>query len=191
MVDINLLPWREEEYKKDKKTFLIHALICLIVIIFILLPIHLNYLKKVNRQDYRNTVLKNELAVISTKVKKLKVFRKRKAALKKKISALEALQYRRYQIVTLFNEITQLMPKGIFLNKMAQEKGQIILHGRADSHLLISELIKKIDLSQQLFTPTLSNVTTMRLENGNNVTKFQIALKLKPYKPSSKANKKS
>ena len=190
MADINLLPWRQEKRGHDKRTFIIEFLIAIAIILFLIVLIHINYSKKLNRQLRHNDLLQKEIRALTLKITEIKKFRQINEVLGKQIDTLQTLQYQRYQIVTLFNAITQLMPKGIVLSQMKLGNNKVSLKGQASTHLQISELIKKIDTSKQLNTPTLSDITTLPTTEGTKVTKFQLSLQLKPYKPLFPQSKK-
>ena len=194
MININLLPWREKERKKNQLLFYSGITLSIVIALLVILSIHFHYTKLVNRQVERNKILQNEITVATQASNKLLKYKKMKRLITYQIQMLQKLQYDRFQAVTLFNKVTHIIPKGIYLSTMERKKQVVILGGQANSNILISQLIKQIDKQKRLTHPILSEVTT-RDNKGLQITRFELKFRLlSPYtdlKPVKQTGKKS
>ena len=179
MIDINLLPWRNEQRKNNKQALLISATIAIFIALVAILLIHNHYANKISIQEVRNQLLRKEIRVVVAKSQELEKFKDIKAELTHKIQTLENIRYERYQTLKLFHEIASITPDGIFLQKMDRDKNTITLTGYANSNALISRLIKKIDDEKHFINPTINEVTTKMGDTSRTIgfeLKFNLAL---------------
>lgn len=177
MIEINLLPWREEQRNLNKKIFLYGVIISITIALFVILWIHISLEKKVNQQKYRNQVLQNEINLLASKNNALFKVKKQKKLLQQQLLTLQNLRFSRYQMVNLLNEITRIVPKGVFLQTLKEEDQQMIIVGQAHSNLLVSQFIKKIDASSQLKSPSLKEVSTTQVD-GRTVINFKLTFEV-------------
>lgn len=189
MIDINLLPWRDTQRKKDKKSFLLSLVVCLLITFLILAIIHFTLGSKVKYQDRRNRILQTEINQLNNKINDLSKIKDKEKALALQLQALHALQEDQYLTVKLMNEINQIIPKGIFLQAVRKAKNQFSLQGQANSNILVSQLIKSLKESPYIISPLLHEVTTEKTDHGV-IIKFLITAELKTAMPKIIASPK-
>ena len=184
MMNINLLPWRDELRRKNKKTLLITLVIYVIVFFILAISIYSHLSNRVNHQLKQNMRLQGDVTAARTKANQLKKIIKEKDALISQIQVLKNLKYNRLLVITLLDEITDIVPRGIHLNRMERKKDKVILRGESSSNESIAELIKKIDTSNDLINPTLREVSVDR-KGASTVIKFELTFQLVPPKELS------
>lgn len=181
MVQVNLLPWREALRNHNRKTFLTGVLVSILVALIVIVLIYLLLAQQTNAQRNRNTLLQNEVDQLSAKIHTVISVSQKKRQLETNLTVLLKLQHDRYEAVRLLNEITKMLPDGIYLNEIQREGNIVTLMGQAQSNLLISQLMEKIENSLNVTTPKLSDVTTVR-SGGQSITNFKLTLSLIPPK---------
>ena len=103
-------------------------------------------------------------------------YKKTGEEVKKRLGTLRNLQRARFDDVRLLNEITKIIPKGVYLNTITRNDDAVDLTGFANSNLLISSFMKAIDQSADLEVVSLKNVQTA--ESSGAVTQFDLRIKL-------------
>ena len=155
MTKINLLPWREELRKKKQKDFInAGVLVALIGILSVVLA-H-SYIEQLKiYQNQRNQLLQNEITLLDKKIVEIKDIEAKKKQLQTKIKLIEQLQESRHEAVHLLDEISKIMPEGVFLTKLTQSGHELTFEGKSESNAQISALMRAIEASLWLQKPTL------------------------------------
>lgn len=166
MAKINLLPWRDELRKKQQQDFVagIGAAIVVTVLILILVYMYIEGLKE--HQNFRNQMLKNEIAELDKKITEIKDIEDKKNKLLNKIEVIQKLQESRPEIVHLFDELPKATPEGVYLTKFAQVDALLTLDGKAESNARVSSFMRAIDNSEWLNTPVLGVIKGEGKNNG-------------------------
>ncbi len=155
MTKINLLPWREDLRKKKQKDFInAGVLVALIGILSVVLA-H-SYIEQLKiYQNQRNQLLQNEITLLDKKIVEIKDIEAKKKQLQTKIKLIEQLQESRHEAVHLLDEISKIMPEGVFLTKLTQSGHELTFEGKSESNAQISALMRAIEASLWLQKPTL------------------------------------
>ncbi len=155
MTKINLLPWREDLRKKKQKDFInAGVLVALIGILSVVLA-H-SYIEQLKiYQNQRNQLLQNEITLLDKKIVEIKDIEAKKKQLQTKIKLIQQLQESRNEAVHLLDEISKIIPEGIFLTKLTQSGHELTFEGKSESNAQISALMRAIEASLWLQKPTL------------------------------------
>ena len=155
MTKINLLPWREDLRKKKQKDFInAGVLVALIGILSVVLA-H-SYIEQLKiYQNQRNQLLQNEITLLDKKIVEIKDIEAKKKQLQTKIKLIQQLQESRNEAVHLLDEISKIIPEGIFLTKLTQSGHELTFEGKSESNAQISAFMRTIEASLWLQKPTL------------------------------------
>ena len=155
MTKINLLPWREELRKKKQKE-LINALMLATLIGILSVILTHSYIEQLKiYQNQRNQLLQNEITLLDKKIVEIKDIEAKKKQLQTKIKLIQQLQESRNEAVHLLDEISKIMPEGVFLTKLTQSGHELTFEGKSESNAQISALMRAIEASLWLQKPTL------------------------------------
>ena len=155
MTKINLLPWREDLRKKKQKE-LINALMLATLIGILSVILTHSYIEQLKiYQNQRNQLLQNEITLLDKKIVEIKDIEAKKKQLQTKIKLIEQLQESRHEAVHLLDEISKIMPEGVFLTKLTQSGHELTFEGKSESNAQISALMRAIEASLWLQKPTL------------------------------------
>jgi len=177
MAKINLLPWREELRKQKKQDFLNSLALGALVAIFILGIIHTYYEGLKSYQERRNKLLQDEIVLLDKKITNIKSIEEKKSKLLAKIDLLQKLQESRPEIVHLFDEIPKITPDGVFLTKFTQLGAELSFEGKSQSNARVSAMMRNIDASQWLNSPTLNIIKTPEKANFDLLSDFALHAK--------------
>jgi len=176
MPRINLLPWREEERKKRQRDFLIAmggAFVAGIVVVGLTMFV---YSGMIDDQQARNERLQAEIAELDKSIKEIDGLEAQKVRLLARMEIIEQLQSSRPVIVHLFDEITRLLPEGVYLTGLSQTGSNVEVTGVAQSSTRVSALMRQIDGSEWLTDPDLVKVESTEPGPGRQA-RFIVTLK--------------
>lgn len=156
MVRLNLLPWRETRRQHQKRLFVIHGMIALLVTLGAAIASYFVIDGLILYQVSRNDFLIAEIAKLDSKINEIKEIEKKKADLLARMDIIQELQYIRPEVVHLFDEIVTAIPDGVFLTGIRQSGRNVVLEGRAQSYGRISDLMRNIKASAWITNPTLT-----------------------------------
>ncbi len=151
MAHINLLPWREEALKAQKKEFVTILTAVGLSILSVVFAISLYYQAKIDGQVSRNQYLKNEIQVLNVKISEIKTLNEKKSGLQQRISVIEQLQRSRNVGTQVLDEIVKIIPNGIYITHLEKQGNTIFLIGKSESNNHLANMIREIELSD-LFT---------------------------------------
>ena len=155
MTKINLLPWRESLRKKKQKDF-INAVVLVALIGILSVVLTHSYIEQLKiYQNQRNQLLQNEITLLDKKIVEIKDIEAKKKQLQTKIKLIEQLQESRHEAVHLLDEISKIIPEGIFLTKLTQSGHELTFEGKSESNAQISAFMRAIEASLWLQKPTL------------------------------------
>ena len=190
MATINLLPWREEQRKKQQQDFVaaIGAGVFVTCLLFALVYYHIEGIKEY--QQMRNKLLKDEIRIVDSKIKEIKDIEAKKNKLLTKIEVIQKLQESRPEIVHLFDELATSTPEGIFLTKFKQVGKGLTFNGKAQSNARVSAYMRGIDRSEWLESPVLQVIHGKGKMTNGQLSDFSMLTKQGKKKPKQQKDKK-
>ncbi|MDF2866685.1 MAG: Fimbrial assembly family protein [Gammaproteobacteria bacterium] len=178
MADINLLPWREQLREEHKRQFIWAMLISAACALLAVVLIHFTIGGMVNNQQSKNDFLQSQVAILDGQIKEIHNLRDEKQRLLARMTIIQELQSDRTFVVRLFDEITRLIPNGIYLESIKREGDLITLTGKAESNSQISQFMRNIAASAWLTRPMLSEIKTIN-DDQQYKSDFKLQVKQK------------
>lgn len=190
MATINLLPWREWKREQEKQQFMILIAIVLVIVALCVLLVNRYTVGVVEAQNQRNQRLEDEITTLKEQIKEIKNLKKLREGLIARMNIVQNLQATRVLTVRLFDELINVLPDGVYLTKMQREKNKITLFGYTDSNSDISQLMRRIEVSNLVQQPELTEIKKAvedkappskdALAIKNNINEFKLSFLLKP-----------
>ena len=174
-MDINLLPWREEILSINKKIVLRLTLFSVAVAVILLILMHQTFFNQVGYTKQYIQALENAQTQLMSRVKGYLGYKTLQQKIDERSNNLNQLLNSRYDTVRLLNEISSIIPKGIYLRFLKRTNNVVELKGTASSNLLISKLMQSIEQSSNLKTVSLQKVEKTK-DQGFVVTQFDLQL---------------
>ncbi|MGI0153558.1 MULTISPECIES: PilN domain-containing protein [Idiomarina] len=158
MAHINLLPWRETVKQRAKTRFGIHAALALgsAALIFAVAYFLINDYK--NYQQRRNQFLQSEILVLDSQIAEIRNINKKKDEVLNRMKLIQALHEDRNTAITLFNELTQRTPDGVYLHSVEKRELTLTINGRSSSNNRVAEFLRALKDSPTFAQPELRNV---------------------------------
>jgi type IV pilus assembly protein PilN len=173
MAHINLLPWRAELRRQQKRNFLSILGLALVLAAGAVGLIQWYFKQRIDYQNARNARIETEIATLDKKIEEIKTLEKEKERLVKRIEAIQTLETNRPLIVKLFDEIVNTLPEGMFLTQIDQKGQAIIVKGTAQSQTRVSSFMRNVEASTVVTKPLLDVVQTTTKE-GERLSDFTL-----------------
>lgn len=158
MARINLLPWREQLREERKQRFLV-TLAGSLIIAGGLVFLGDQYLNgAIENQNARNDFVRKEIAVLDARIAEISELKARRQQLLERMKIIQDLQGNRPIIGRVFDQLTRTLPDGVYFTSVKMAGSQITIDGAAESNNRVSELMRKMDASDWLTSPNLTQV---------------------------------
>src|SRR5512138_3000463 len=155
MIRINLLPHRAEKRRARQIQFVAFSVISLILGALAVGLVHVAIMTQISYQEGRNAYLNKEIAVLDKQIEEIKKLREQTQALLARKTVVEDLQSTRSDVVHLLDQMLRILPDGVYLQSLKQSGYKISVVGYASSSARVSTLMRAIEDSPWLDTPTL------------------------------------
>lgn len=187
MAKINLLPWRQEQRKEQQRQFFTIMGLMVLLVLFGIVAVHLQYARLINTQNSRNDYLRNHIKEVEKQIKEINDLAAKKERLLARMEIIQQLQRNRPEIVRLFDELVRVMPDGVYLTSLKQTGVKLKMSGMAQSNARVSALMRNIDQSEWLTNPQLDVIQSQKKEGERSFT-LRAQQKFKTEKKKSKAS---
>lgn len=196
MIRINLLPHRAEKRKARQIQFIAFSVIALVLGALVVGSVHVAISSKIAYQERRNLYLRQETELLDKQIAEIKKLREQTDALLARKTVVENLQTTRSDVVHLLDQMLRILPDGVYLRSIKQTGNKINMAGFAQSNARVSTLMRSVEDSPWLDTPTLveihaSSVGAVRLSEYTlnfNLTKQALASPPPPPKAADAKN---
>lgn len=198
MIRINLLPHRAEKRKAQHVQFIAFSVIALILGALIVGFVHVTIMAQIDNQERRNAYLKKEIAVLDKQIDEIKKLREQTKSLLARKNVVENLQSTRAEVVHLMDQMLRILPDGVHLKSLKQTGNTISIVGYAQSNARVSTLMRSIEDSPWLESPTLVVINAVTVttpttaapkgsspSSGARLSEFSLTFKLTKEEPVS------
>jgi type IV pilus assembly protein PilN len=185
VIRINLLPHRAEKRRAHQIQFIALSVIAVLLAALLVGFVEVAISTQIAYQERRNTYLKQETAILDKQIEEIKKLREQTQALLARKNVVEGLQSTRSDVVHLLDQMLRILPDGVYLKTLKQTGNKISVVGFAQSNARISTLMRAIEDSPWLDSPTLLEIHAANASGGRisefslyfNLTKSQDATK--------------
>lgn len=150
---INLLPWREERRSQADAKFrqIFVSVVGLTVLVMVLIFGVIYY--RLNQQQAINDEIKARISTLDDKIHQMQQLKVQLDTAQKHSEALNALSEDR-QVAYRWQQLSSLIPEGVYLDEMSQAADMLSLTGKAVSTQSVSAFAHRLELSG-LYTDVL------------------------------------
>ena len=185
MMRINLLPHRAEKRHARQVQFVALSVISVVLGGLLVGFVQVAISSQISYQERRNTYLKQETAILDKQIEEIKKLREQTQAFLARKNVVENLQSTRSDVVHLLDQMLRILPDGVYLKTLKQAGNRISLVGYAQSNARISTLMRAIEDSPWLDSPSLVEIHAVSA-GGTRVSEFSLNFNL--TKPQAAAN---
>ncbi|CAH1089894.1 PilN domain-containing protein [Candidatus Nitrotoga sp. 1052] len=188
MIRINLLPHRAEKRKARQIQFYAFSAITLVLAAMLVGFVHVVINTQIEYQERRNRYLTDQMVLLDKQIAEIKRLKMEIAALMERKTVVEKLQSTRSDVVHLLDQMLNILPESVYLKTIKQTGNKINLVGFTQSNARVSTLMRSIDSSQWLDSPTLVQISaTTANANGPRLNEFTLNFNLTTLVPTTPA----
>jgi type IV pilus assembly protein PilN len=173
MIQINLLPWREQARKENRIRFFVQMSTFIGISLFCLVILHIIFSLKFSAQQKLNNYLEDEINQEQNLLSDSTVKQDQKKSLEMQLRFIINLHKINIQAIQLLNELTILVSRNISLNKIIKIGNKIILMGAAKSNADLT-LFKNDLAKSKIFNQLV--LTDISSEKGVSATNFTLEM---------------
>jgi len=159
MIQINLLPWRDQERTQQQKRFGIIVGVFAGFGVFCTLVFHMHYSAKISNQVQRNVILQAALDQEANTLGDLNKQKMKLTQVDQKLHYIFELRESSYRAVRLLSELVLVNPESITLQKIIRNGNAIAVSGKAKSNLQITQFMENIEKSKFFAQPVLTEIS--------------------------------
>jgi type IV pilus assembly protein PilN len=197
VIRVNLLPHRAEKRRARQIQFIAFSVISVALAGLLVGTVEIAIDTQISYQERRNAYLKQETAVLDKQIEEINKLREQTQALLARKNVVEGLQSTRSDVVHLLDQMLRILPDGVYLKTLKQTGNRMALVGFTQSNARVSTLMRAIEDSPWLDSPTLIEIHATGSGAGRvseftlnfNLTKLQVAVNAStPAKPAGAKN---
>ncbi len=177
MIRINLLPHRELKRKARQQQIAVLAGVTFILGLVIVGAVHVAIVGQIEYQNGRNNYMKEQIVILDKKIEEIKKIKELTDALLARKRVVETLQDDRVEVVHLLDQLVRLLPDGVYLRSIKQADHDINLAGYAQSSSRVSVLMRNLESSPWLESPSLIEIKVATVNNAR-LNEFNLNVKL-------------
>ncbi|MCB5190676.1 PilN domain-containing protein [Methylobacillus arboreus] len=178
MVRINLLPHRQIRRAERQRHFNLMLAFSAALGVAIVFMGSTILGSKLDEQVNRNTRLETASANLDKQIAEIKELKAQIRNVLDRKQIVENLQVNRSQSVMMLDEISRLMPEGMYLKALKQQGGLVTLEGVADTNARVATLVRNLSGSEWLQSPNLVEIKSATV-NGVRQNNFTVTAQLK------------
>jgi type IV pilus assembly protein PilN len=172
MPRINLLPWREQERKERKFAFMVALGVATVAAGLATFAALLLFNSLVDAQESRNALLGKEIKTLEQQIETINNLKTQKQRFVSRMQVIDKLQRSRSEVVHMFDEVTGLVPDGLYLTSFKQASQKLRFEGVAQSSTRVSTFMRNISGSQWMRSPELEKVESKTGQTNSSFVLF-------------------
>lgn len=183
MILINLLPHREAARRRQQAALRTSIGAAVLLGLLVAAALHLWASGQISAQTVRNDALRSEIKQLESQIRDIANLQTEITELRARQQAVENLQADRNLPVHLLNDLARLLPEGVYLTSVRQDKDGVAITGVAQSNERVSELLRQLShasagLSAPELVEIVSGTTTVSTRDPRRVANFSVRARL-------------
>lgn len=175
MIQINLLPWREQARKEKQKRFATIAGVVACCAIACVVLVHVRYLAKIHYQNKRNAMIQEQLDAESNQLMSLNKQKEQVVKIDEQLHFIFDLRESSYYAVRILNDIASANPDAVTLDKILRAGKDITISGKAKSNSQVTMFMEALEKSKFFGQPVLSDINTKE-SNAGEERQFELKM---------------
>lgn len=175
--DINLLPWREEKRQQYKQRF--YGMVVLGVLLAVFLQwcgsLYIDHLK--NQQRERNQQLQAYIAKLDKQLVNLKEIEAKHKSILTRLRLVESLQNERNKTTDFMNLMPELVPQGVYVDKIKMSGREVEMAGVSDSTARLATMLDNFENSEWLVDVEMHSIISGKVLFGKKFQSFKLSFR--------------
>lgn len=174
MMQINLLPWREQARRVRKIRFVTALAVSAFAPLIFVLVIHMYLGRMANEQQDVNDVLQAAISQEQSILNEMSSKEEETQSIDIQLKFIINLYNESYHAVRVLKELVSLVPSDIFIAQIKRNGDTVTLSGMANSENDVTQLMHSISESPYFDQPALISIALAKASNSVNSRRFII-----------------
>ncbi|MBD1576820.1 PilN domain-containing protein [Vibrio sp. S11_S32] len=183
--DINLLPWREEKREEYKQRF--YGMVVLGVLLALALQwfgsLYIDHLK--TQQQTRNQQLQTYVKELDKQLVSLKAIEAKHRSILTRLRLVESLQNERNKTTDFMNLMPELVPEGVYIDKMKMNGREVEIAGISDSTARLATMLDSFESSAWLSDVEMHSIISGKVLFGKKFQTFKVSFRFESKQPET------
>lgn len=175
MVKINLLPWRAQQKQQNNQRFLKQLILTALLALLLGLGIWQFFNQQLIQQQAANQYILTQTQALDSQLGSVAKIKNVKQVMSQRIQVIDALQTRRTQIVTLWEDVAKSVPTGVYLTRFNQDGDILTFTGmvaRKNASNDLAIFVKRLKTSPVIDTAIVKNI--QQSNTGIKFNRFEV-----------------
>lgn len=178
MIKVNLLLVKRKKKPTPVPTFLVTTVMVTVVSAFVMVLLVFFFSSRLSAKRTQHKANEQKIVELKAKIKEVENFEKLNKSIQEKNAVIEQLRRNQSIPVRLLDEISRILPPGVWLNSMAVSGYDITVDGYAFSNPDIVSYVDNMKRSPVLTEVYLHESKSMTIES-TQVYMFKLTFKIK------------
>ena len=178
MIKVNLLPIKRKKKHKPIPSFIVTMVIIVLVTIIVMANLAFFFNSRLSKKKALFKTNENKIVELKQKIKEVENFEQLNKTIEQRNGIIEQLRKNQNMPVRLLDEANNLLPSGIWLDKMAVSGENVSMEGYAFANSDIVTYIDNIKNSQTFTEVYLQESKSTTIEN-TPLYMFKLIFKIK------------
>ena len=178
MIKVNLLPIKRKKKHKPIPSFIVTMVIIVLVTIIVMANLAFFFNSRLSKKKALFKTNENKIVELKQKIKEVENFEQLNKTIEQRNGIIEQLRKNQSMPVRLLDEANNLLPSGIWLDKMAVSGENVSMEGYAFAN---SDIVTYIDniKNSQLFTEVYLQESKSTTIENTLLYMFKLTFKIK------------
>lgn len=182
--DINLLPWREEKRQEYKQRFYGMVVLGILAALALqwLASLYIDHLK--DQQRHRNQQLQAYITKLDQQLVNLKEIEAKHKSILTRLRLVESLQNDRNKTTDFMNLMPELVPDGVYVDKIKMSGREIEMAGVSDSTARLATMLDNFESSTWLSDVEMHSIISGKVLFGKKFQSFKLSFRFEEDEPN-------
>ncbi|UTT83706.1 PilN domain-containing protein [Vibrio pelagius] len=172
---INLLPWRDELRAQHKKRFIQLVILGILIAVMGQWAIGYYFQQEKARQQARLNYLDQYIGQLDKQIRALKVAEREHKAILTRLDVVESLQSGRNKTTHFMNLMPELIPEGVYVDKIKMNGQEIEVSGISDSTARLATMLDNLERSPLLENVEMHSIVHNRKRFNKEFQTFKVS----------------
>lgn len=177
---INLLPWRDEIRAQHKKRFIHLVILGVIIALIGQWAVGHYFHDQQAKQQARLNYLNQYIAELDRQIQSLKVAEQEHKAILTRLDVVESLQLGRNKTTDFMNLMPELIPEGVYVDKIKMNGQEIEMSGISDSTARLATMLDNLERSDSLKGVEMHSIVHNRKRFNKEFQTFKVSFVFSP-----------
>ncbi|HFQ5079997.1 TPA: PilN domain-containing protein [Vibrio vulnificus] len=172
---INLLPWREHKREEHKRRFVSLVALGALIAVGIQWGIGQYFSYQQRLQQERLDYLTHYIAQLDQRIQAMNIAKEEHSQILARLKVVESLQAERNKTTAFMNLMTELIPDGVYVDKIKMNTNDVELAGISDSTARLATMLDNLERSSFLKEVEMHSIVHDKKRFGKSFQTFTVS----------------